>query len=290
MGQFVQPFGYELVQSSRVRESPERSMGFSETTASVAMFKSNVSSVGGEVTPGSALPLFVNQDRDIGAQLIWGLSGDKNRPSNVMLGIFNGEGRDPGGLRNLNAAYDVVGRIETVVPASRGKWYLGLSGYYGHLPIRSGPPVDGKSAPFRHGERILAGTDIRYETPKGHEVRFEYIGGTMEATPDRARFLENNHVEAWYLAARQPLANNVSLSLKYEEMYPVSQSGKTVTGLGRGDLARKLLSLGLLYRLDKATRFRLWYAQGLTPYDPSAASGPMRSRLGLLTFDVQVEY
>jgi hypothetical protein len=207
-----------------------------------------------------------------------------------MLGVFNGEGRDAAGLRNLNQAFDLVGRIETVVPGRGGRWYLGLSGYYGHLPLRSGPPTDGRPAAFRHGMRLLAGTDIRYETPRGQEVRFEYIGGVMEATPDRAQFLENNHVEAWYVAARQPLTNTLSLALKYEELYPISQSGKVVAGLGRGDLARKLLRAGLLFRLDKATRFRLWYGQGLTPYDPSAADGPLRSRLGLLTLDVQVEY
>ena len=55
-------------------------------------------------------------------------------------------------------------------------------------------------------------------------------------------------------------------------------------------VGRKTLAGGLLYQLDTATRFRLWYAKGLTPYDPSAVSGPMRSRLGLLTGEVQVVF
>jgi hypothetical protein len=53
----------------------------------------------------------------------------------------------------------------------------------------------------------------------------------------------------------------------------------------------KTLQGGFLYQLDDATRFRLWYAQGLRPFDPSAAAGsPLRKKLGLITAEVQVSY
>ena len=92
--------------------------------------------------------------------------------------------------------------------------------------------------------------------------------------------------------ARSGTAGGMQLELvaKYDEFDPISQAGKTAGGLGRSQLARKSVAGGLLYTLDEATRLRLWYVKSLSPYDPSAKSGPLRSRLGLFTAEVQTSF
>jgi hypothetical protein len=288
-GQFGVPFGYELDVSSSVRESPERAVGFAESTAASQIFKTSVSATGGVVTPGSAVPLFLNQEYDSGVTLTWN-SPSKHHPAKVILGLFNGEGSGASGVRNLNNGLDLVGRAETALFDERLE--LGISGYYGSLPVRGGPPAGAPAVPvgFVNAYRALGGADVRYITPWGTIVRAEYVGGLFETTPDRAQYLENNHAQAWYVVAQHPLSKKLNFVLKYDEFMPISQGGKSAGGLGRMELIRKTLQGGFLYQFDPATRFRLWYQKGLTPYDPSAASGPLRSHLGLLTGEVQVKF
>jgi hypothetical protein len=286
-GLFTMPFGYELPTSSTVRESPERAIGFSDSTASTPFFKTSQSTIGGTVTPGSVLPLFLNQKYDVGAAFTW--AGDPKKPGpRLTLGVFNGEGGASSGMRNMNRGLDVMGRAQTSLLG--GHLDVGISGYYGSVAVRSAPPTGTTPAPFRNAYRALAGADVRYFSPWGTQFRAEYVGGLFEATPDRALHLENNHVYAWYFTANHPLTRRLNAVLKYDEYYPISQGGKFAAGLGRMDLVRKTIQGGLLYHLDDATRLRLWYARGLTPYDPSVTSGPFRSRLGFFTGEVQVVY
>jgi hypothetical protein len=287
-GLFPPPFGVELVASSSTRESPERALAFSDSTAASPMFKTSTNALGGVVTGGSVLPLFLGQDRDNGAAFTWNSPNMANATTKVTLGVFNGEGRAAGGVRNLNRGLDVVGRATTTLLG--GNLDVGVSGYYGSLAVRSAPPTGTTPAPFRNAYRLLGGADVRYYSPWGTQFRAEYIGGVFETTPDRALYLENNHVQAWYFMARHPLSKRLDVAVKYDEFMPISQLGKYAAGLGRMDLTRKTIQGGLLYYMDDATRFRLWYAQGLTPYDPSAKRGPLRSRLGFVTAEVQVTY
>jgi len=287
-GLFPPPFGIELVASSSARESPERALGFSDSTAPSAIFRTSVSSTGGTVTPGSVLPLFLGQDRDVGAMITWNSPNFLNPTTKVSLGVFNGEGRGASGVRNLNNGVDAVFRAQTAL--LDGHLDIGVSGYYGTLAVRSAPPSGGVPAPFRNAFRMLGGADIRWFSPWGTTFRAEYIGGVFETTPDRALYLENNHVYAWYFTFKHPLSNRLEFAAKYDEFYPISEKFKTAGGLGRMQLVRKTLQGGFLYYLDDATRFRLWYARGLTPYDPSAASGPLRRRLGFITAEVQISY
>ena len=288
-GLFPPPFGIELPHSSSTRESPERSFAFSDTTAAGAIFKTSVNATGGTVTAGSVVPMFIGQDRDNGVSFTWGPPSKNN--NKITLGVFNGEGRGAAGVRNLNNQVDLVGRASTTMLG--GNLDLGVSGYYGSLAVRSGPPAGGPPAVpvgFVQGYRILGGADVRYFSPWGTTFRAEYMGGVYEMTPDRAQYLQGNHAQSWYFTARHPLSKKLDFAVKYDEFMPISQLGKMAGGLGRGDLIRKTLQGGFLYYLDDSTRFRLWYSKGLTPYDPSASSGPLRSRLGLITGEVQITY
>ena len=80
------------------------------------------------------------------------------------------------------------------------------------------------------------------------------------------------------------------MAVKYNEFLPITQLGKSVGGLGRAAYARRSWEGGFHYLLDSATRLRLWYHKALSAYDPSATSGPMSDKLGLITGEVQVRY
>ncbi|MCX6358420.1 MAG: porin [Armatimonadetes bacterium] len=289
-GLFAPSFGVELPHSSSTRESPERAAGFSDSNASLAVFKtpSSTASAAGTATKGAVLPLFAGQDRDTGVAMTWSGPNYNNPTSKITLGVFNGEGRGASGVRNNNQAVDTVARAQTTLLG--GNLDLGISGYYGTLTVRSAAPTSGVSAPYMQGYRMLLGSDVRYIAPFGTTFRAEYAGGVFEASPDRSLYLKGNHAQTWLVSARHPINRRLDLALKYDEFMPISQAGVRFEGLGRAGYIRKTLQGGLLYYMDEATRFRLWYTRGLTPYDPSAAAGPGRSRLGLITGEIQVTY
>lgn len=289
-GLFAPSFGVELPHSSSTRESPERAAGFSDSNAALAVFKtpSSTASAAGTATAGAVLPLFAGQDRDTGVAVTWSGPNYNNPNSKVSLGVFNGEGRGSSGVRNNNQAIDTVLRAQTTLMG--GNLDLGVSGYYGTLTVRSAAPTGGVSAAYMQGYRMLLGSDIRYIAPFGTTFRAEYAGGVFEASPDRSQYLKGNHAQAWLISAKHPINRRLDLAVKYDEYMPISQSGVRFSNLDRSDYIRKTLQGGLLYYMDEATRFRLWYTRGLTPYDPSAAGGPARARLGLITGEIQVSY
>lgn len=272
VGLFAPPFGVELPQSSSVRESPERAGGFTDSSASFPMFK-------------GVRGMFEGQDRDVGVMISLLAPNYINPKTRFYLGVFNGEGRGASGVRNTNKQVDTVVRAQTEL--LNGALDIGVSGYYGAISVKK---TSSDTAPTVRAYRMLGGADIRYIAPWGTTFRAEYAGGLYEVTPDRSLFLDGNHAYAWLLSARHTVNRRLDLALKYDEFYPVSQKGISLGGLGRMDLVRKTLGGGLLYQIDEYTRFRLWYARGLTPYDPSAPPGPKRSRLGLVTAEFQISY
>lgn len=298
-GQFLTPFGFDLNNSSASRESPERSLAFSDSNASSVLFRSNTGAAAGATVNGSVLPLFLNQEYDAGLQLSWFASREEKARRDIgdefktraQLAVINGEGTTAGGIRNLNNGLDVVGRVQTSF--FNHTLALGISGYTGSIPVRAmqNPPA-GTTPGFVNAVRLLGGIDLHYRTPWKTLIRAEYVGGVQETTPDRGAYLENNHVQGYYIQLRHPVTDRLDLVTKYEEYMPISQAGKFAGpgGFGRMSLLRKAVHLGLLYQMDSATRFRLWYEKGLTPYDPTAVAGPLRDRLGLITGEVQVKY
>ncbi len=286
-GLFATPFGYELPHSSSSRESPERSAGFADSTAPLAIYKTVVNATGGTITPGSVLPLFFGQDRDVGAAVAWMSPNILNPTTRVSLGVFNGEGRAAGGVRNQNRVLDLVGRAETSLFGQ--SLDVGVSGYYGMASVRRGSGTP--QQPFVNARRVYGGVYARWISPWKTVFRAEWMGGEHEMTPDRAQFLDGNHAQAYYLAISHPFGNRLEGSVKYDEYFPIAASGVFAGGLGRPALLTKTLQGGFLYHVDDATRFRLWYAQGLRGYDPSvAATSPFRRKLGLFTAEIQVRY
>ncbi|HSV72220.1 MAG TPA: porin [Chthonomonadales bacterium] len=291
VGLFKFPFGLEHTISSAARESPERAVGFADSALASPIFNTSVSATGGVVTPGSALPMWVGQDRDVGAMISFHAPNVENPVTRAFLGVFNGEGRATGGMRNTNDALDLMARAQTSLMS--GHLDLGVSAYYGTMAVRGGPPAGTPAAPvpFVNANRMLLGADLRYFMPWGTVLRAEWMGGVYEVTPDRARYLQGNRAHAWYVSLRHPLNRRLEIAAKYDEFYPISQRDKTAGGLGRIALARRSYGVGALYHFDDATRFRLWYQKGLTPFDPAAPAGsPRRARLGFLTAEVQVSY
>lgn len=289
LGQFPPHFSYTLPYSSRLRESPERPLGFSDSSNAAVIFKSGQSASAGEITPGSVIPLFNNQDRDAGAALSWSLPKLAEKTTGTLTyGLFNGEGRDAAGLRNLGGGLTGITRAEAVRIVSSGTLTVGSSLYRGGMPVRSGAIVDGKAAPFVKARRNFDGIDARFVAPNHAELRAEYLSGTFEETPDRARFLAKNKVSARYATARYPINKKSDFAVVYDEFRPTNQ---TVAGVSATDYERKTLQFGVMHQLAPNTRLRLWYAKGLSAYDPSAAVGAAgRKRVGVLIGELQIEY
>jgi|GEM_PF-1846001 Phosphate-selective porin O and P. len=287
-GQYAFPYGFEHIASSRFRETPERALGFSDSTQASFLYKTRVSDTGGVVTPGSVLPFFVDQDRDIGVELAWAAPEKEGAfTPRASFNVLQGEGRAGSGQRSLNNVYDIMGSVEAVRERGLEEMSFGLSFYNGTLSVRSAAPdAEGNLAPFRYAKRAFGGAYARYRTERT-EVRGEYSGGLYEVTPDRALFADGNRFQAWYVAARQFVAPKVELYAKYDEFHPV-RGNTMVAGVRGADLARKTLQVGAMWHATEGTRFRVNYGQGFTRYDASAPEGsPLRDKLGLLQIEVQ---
>ncbi len=283
IGQFPPPFSYVLPNTSRIREAPDRPIGFSDTSNSALIHKDTVSSLGGEFTPGSIVPLFSNQDRDVGLTFT-----HRGKRATTSFGWINGEGRDVLGQRALNSGVTFVGRVEQRIPAASGNLFVGVSRYDGGYSVRSAAPTGGVVAPFRYADREFTNFDTRWEGRDGWQARFEHLDGRFETTPDRALYIAGNRVEAWYATLRKDISTETALSLTWDVFRPTSQ---TLAGISPSDYARRTLQGGVLHWLAPRTRLRLWYVQALSAYDPSAAAwSRARGKVGQFIGEIQVEY
>ena len=283
LGQFPPQFTYILPFTSRLRESPERALGFSDSSNANLIFKDTVSPTGGTVTPGTVIPLLLNQDRDQGAMFTY-----KAKRATSHFGLFNGEGRDNNGQRPINGNLTFIGRVEQQIPIKHGDIFVGGSRYDGQWPARAAAPVGTTVADFKNAARRMTSLEARWVGKSGTELRYERIDGRYDVTPDRSLYLAGNQVRAWYATVRQPVAPHTIASLTYDVFDPTSQA---VAGLTPKEYRRKTLQGGVLHQLATGTRLRLWYVQGLTPFDPSAAPGTAaRKKLGQIIGEIQIEY
>ena len=283
VGQFPPQFTYILPSSSRIREAPERALGFSDSSNANFIFKDSVSATGGTVTAGTVIPFLLNQDRDQGAMFSY-----KAKRATSYFGLYNGEGRDNNGQRPINGNLTFMGRVEQRIPTGHGDVFVGGSRYDGQWPARATAPVGGVVADFKNAARRMTALETRWVGKSGTELRYERIDGRYDVTPDRSLYLAGNKIHAWYATIRQPVAPHTILSATYDVFDPTSQ---TVAGLTPEEYRRKTLQGGVLHQLAPGTRLRLWYVQGLTPYDPSAAAGSAgRKKVGQLIGEIQVEY
>jgi len=283
VGQFPPPFTYILPYSSRLRESPDRPYGFSDSNYSAILHKNSVSQLGGEFTPGSVVPLFLNQDREIGLQI-----SNRYNNTSTSFGLFNGEGRDTNGQRPLNSNLTFIGRIEQKLPQKNGNIFFGISKYDGAYSVRSSSPVNNNVTPFTLADRSFTNIDSRWESKDGWIVRGEYLWGKFETTPDRSVFLKNNDVQSYYLTLTKNISNKTTISSTFDVFKPIN---KTLSNINPTDYEVKTLQGGILHHLSDRTRLRLWYVRSLSDYDPSAAQGSYyRSKVNQIIGEIQIEF
>jgi hypothetical protein len=292
VGQFPPDFSWTLPNTSRLRENPDRVLVFGDTNYTNSVFKTSVASTGGQVTPGSVLALFQNQDREIGAQVMLPKRKVSQRAEGrYSIGLFNGEGREPGGTRN-NGNVTLTGRAEFSETVGTGKkqgnLLYGASLYRGKYSVRGAAPVGTTVAPFTEANRNFVAADVRYTNKQGLELRAEALEGRFEVSPDRALLVKNNAVRGYYGTVRKTIQPHVDAAIVYESFNPTSQ---TVAGISPRDYARKTLQYGILRDLAPGTRLRLWYIQGLSAYDPAAAiNSPFRKKMGQFVSEIQISY
>jgi hypothetical protein len=268
VGQFTPVFGAELTSLSRFRESPERAMAFADSRFATTLYKGQ-------------LPLFINQDRDVGISTAWSVDKD----TKITWGLLNGEGRDPAGRRNQTRAIDTTFRIAT--STLRKRLEVGTSLYYGQLALPDAPG----SATLVNAYRFLGGWDMKYQSTWGTLFKAEYLYGKFESNPDRTAYAKGNHVAGFMFMAAHPLNTRTRLVAQYEELDPtLGNLAMGGTTLNRGDLARKQIHLGALYKVDDALRLRFWYVHSLTPYDATVVSGAGRDRLNYFITELQVDF
>lgn len=288
-GQFVQPWGQKIRYSSRLRETAERTLDFCDSTFGIQMYKSSTSSTGGVITPESTVPFLINQVRDQGFQVQHNILAAKLPPTSVILGWFNGDGRDNAGSQNLNGVMDLLGRFQTVIPVNDMDITAGTSVYSGAMAARKGAPVGGVVQPFTNGARQVIGADAQWVNKTGTEVRIEGFTGRFELTPDRAQYLPGNHAWAWYAVRKQPIGHNQHLFLKLDDFRPVADGNRIVGGVKGSDLERKVLTVGFVNCVQPNSFWRNTIQHGLNPNDPSATDG-MRSRVTVVSTEFQVEF
>ena len=244
---------------------------FSDSTQATVLFK-------------GIKPLFLSAERDQGAALIWDSPTGQAQKVRLTAALFNGEGRGASGSRNQNNTLDMV--LRGALSGLRGRLEVGASYYNGASVV---PVTSAAGAALINARREFGGIDIRYQAPFKTLLKAEYIGGTFEETPDRSAFLKGNHIAGYLLSAVHPLSARWDIATRYEEFAPVMRA-YTIgeKSFGRSELTRQIFHLGFSYKIDSATKARLWYSKALTSYDPVGASGS--DRLSLISGEIQIIY
>lgn len=189
-GQFKVPFGFEVRQSSRDREMPERTL------------------VIRTLFPG---------ERDRGAMLNG--TGLLER-FNYRIGVVNGNGTAQ--ATDLNKRKDVVGRVG----ANLGPFDVGVSGYRGReiVPVTTSPLRQGEFDKDRYG------IDAQWITPvEGLGVRGEYITGTQPPNPNQGATATDADVDGWYLGVIQNLGTRHQFVFRIDEFDPNTDVGNNAT-------------------------------------------------------------
>lgn len=191
-GQFKWPFGFEVRQSSRDREMPERTL------------------VIRTLFPG---------ERDRGVMLSG--NGFAER-FNYRVGIFNGNGTAQNA--DLNEGKDIVGRVGM----SLGAFDFGVSGYRGTDLIALG--TTGTPLPQGEFDKERYGLDVQWVTPvPGLGVRGEYIKGTQPPSSPASPTARAADVDGWYVYAIQNLGTRHQFVLRADEYDPNTDAAGNAT-------------------------------------------------------------
>jgi len=200
-GQFKWPFGYEVLQSSSVREMPER------TRMIRALF------------PG---------ERDRGARLQ--LNVDKVR---FAAAVVTGQGTssDPiYGYSDKTAGKDVVGRLGVDLD----HFVIGVSGYYGKnlittLPVAATATAPAKPLSYNNVAKTRWGTDVQVY------LNLLPIGATALKGEAMFGFNNGDPFYGWYALASQNVGKDFGVFARLDEYNPnTNKDGSSIATIGGG--------------------------------------------------------
>lgn len=227
IGQMKAPFGFEVVQSSSVRETPER--------ARVARF-------------------FFPDERDRGIKIASSTGGKVF----YEVGLFNGAQL---GIRNgLNTNdtdnnKDVIGRVRTT--ALGGRLDLGASFDVGTISRTNNFPGEsgiGAGSPRQNVKQVF-GADFQWFPIDGTLLRGEWMGGKTSGT----------NASGYILTLVQNVGKKNQFVVKREwfgtDDYAIVQRAPAGTALGTGVYKGTLSTwhVGIVHFVDSSTRVKLFY-------------------------------
>lgn len=231
-GQMKSPFGFEVVQSSSVREAPER--------ARVARF-------------------FFPGERDRGVKIAAPTGGKFF----YELGVFNGMAPGRGGtnVNDNNNDKDVVGRLRSTTLNKRLDFGVSLAIgtslrtalATGEDP-RPGHPPSAK-LPYEN-KRLVLGADFQWFIREGTLLRGEAMVGRAngtEAVGYIAQLIQNVGKK------NQIVIKYDWLGLEDRVLAPVGGGGTPVGDSIAYDGTLSNLAVGIVHRLDASTRLKLFY-------------------------------
>ena len=289
-GEFATPFGYILPVSSSVYLTPERPLAFSEANYG----------------------LFNAQDYDKGIQLSYNTSSQLAFiPSGLKLTVagVNGAGRTG---ENSDRKIDTIYRIAYQSPNKLIS--LGTSYYFGQIKnantgLAATSLLNFTGSRYTGAKKELLGFDGQLAIPTGTSQVFlnaEYVGGIFEertfftgtgnpltnGSALQTVYAKGNRVDGYYVQGGYTFGATGNHGLTFAVNYDVLKRGEGKANAyntgGSSAYKDENVAYGVLYQLDKATRFRLWYLRPTSvAHDPAFASPP---KYGLLTGELQVKF
>ena len=274
-GEFALPFGYELPTSSSNILTPERPLGFNETSNGI----------------------FANQEYDKGIQIGYNTPNQLGFvPAGLKLtaALFNGSGRNSEDTdRHIDQVY------RAAYQTTDKKLGVGVSYYYGQISTAAAlnaatGVVTGLGPNYARRRKQLFGADAQFALPTGPFVNAEYLSGIFEqrtafanATAAPATSLApGNHIESYYLQGGYTLNGTTNNPLSLFVSYDKLRRGAKGAGSGK-NFNDENTGYGAAYNLDKATRLRLYYVK---PTAVAHAPGVTIPHVAQTTAELQVRF
>jgi hypothetical protein len=231
IGQMKVPFGFEVVQSSSVREAPER--------ARVSRF-------------------FFPGERDRGFKIA---SGTGNRVF-YEVGVFNGIGPGRSGVNtnDNNNDKDVAGRIRTTI-AQRVD--VGLSFNYGTMLRTARVNGEAPRVPFpisasapQENAKIVYGADLQWFVRDGTVLRAEGMFGRAMGSDAHGYILQLLHN---FGTKNQLVVKYDWFGVDQRVLAPVGGGGTPIGDAVPYEGTLSNLAIGWVHNLDSSTRVKLFY-------------------------------
>lgn len=295
-GIFKRPFSYEVLESSSLRESPERTR---------------------------VIQMLFPAERDLGAMLTFQPTKQSNwNFLKIEAGLFNGTGGNAG---EFDSFKDFIGNIGIIKSTNDGKMKYAFrislhnGGFsnptkyvyeMGKLPNRTKAfVVDSAESNLASKSRqsiISLDTQISYNFPIGTTtIKAEYLQGTQPAsgtnstrTPSSVPVLDTyiRNFNGAYISLIQKIANSRhQLMVKYDWYDPNTnvsgnQIGVPGTALTKTDVYYSNLGLGWIYDIDKNIRLTAYYDMPVNETSSNLSSHAKDLKDNVFTFRMQYKF